>query len=91
MIFDWTINVGNIIQLFAFIGGGLWLFFSMRSDIQMLRLDFKHIEEKQLVLNEAFTQLGRVLTQVAVQDTRINMIEKNVDELRHGKGYIDIA
>jgi hypothetical protein len=33
-------------------------------------------------------QLGSILTQVAVQDTRINRIETDIVELRHGKGFV---
>jgi hypothetical protein len=39
-------------------------------------------------LTEAFRQLGKVLTQVAIQDNRINNMEKRLDELAHGKGIV---
>lgn len=60
----------------------------MRSDLRILRSDLEHIERRQSSLNEAFTQLGTILTQVAVQDNRIHMLEKNIDELRHGQGFV---
>lgn len=88
MMFDWTINMGNILAVLFYVAGGLGVFYGMKSDIRVLRHDIRHIEEKQIVLNESFLQLGKILTQVAVQDTRLGMIEKYVDELRHGKGYI---
>lgn len=92
MIFDWTVNIGNLaLQSVIYFGTALWFILSMKSDIRVLRHDFRALEDKQVVLNEAFTQLGKILTQVAVQDTRLNMIEKTVDELRHGKGYISAA
>lgn len=87
-LIDWTISFGNLLQIAAILGGGLTMFFTMRADIRVLRNDVQYIEERMNTLNEAFTQLGKILTQVAVQDNRLGMIEKSVDEIRHGKGFI---
>lgn len=85
---DWTINVGNIAVIITMIMTAAGIVYGMRGDIRLLKHDLKHLEQNQDSLNEAFTQLGSILTQVAVQDTRISMIEKSVDELRHGQGFI---
>jgi len=85
---DWTINVGNLITILTIVGGGIFALSNMQNSIISLREDILHIEKRQDSLSEAFNQLGKILTQVAVQDSRLNMIEKNVDELRHGKGFI---
>lgn len=60
----------------------------MRSDIRVIRHDLSFVEKGLQNLNEAFSQLGTILTQVAVQDNRLGMMEKAVDELRHGQGFI---
>jgi hypothetical protein len=60
----------------------------MKSDIVLLQNDVTHLEKAQEAMTEAFTNMGKVLTAVAVQDTRISMIEKKLDELSHGKGYV---
>lgn len=85
---DWTVSVGNLIQIFSIIGAGLTMFFAMKSDLKVLRHNIKHIEQRQEAFNEAFRQLGTILTQVAVQDSRLSMMEKWIDELRHGRGLI---
>lgn len=87
-MFDWTISIGNILQISAFAGSVIWMFLTMRADLRLLRSDLEHIEKRQNSLNEAFTQLGVILTQVAVQDNRLHMLEKNLDELRHGQGFV---
>ena len=89
---DWSAlsNIlGNIVQVIAICGTGLAMFFAMRSKLEILGHDVKRIEQGQSALSEAFKQLGSILTQVAVQDTRLAMLEKNLDELRHGIGYIN--
>lgn len=85
---DWSISVGNLVEISTLVGAAITMFYAMRSDIRVLRHDFRFIEQKVETLNESFTQLGTILTQVAVQDSRLGMIEKAVDELRHGQGFI---
>jgi K+/H+ antiporter YhaU regulatory subunit KhtT len=84
--------MGIIIQSVAIVGSGavagLSMFFAMKNKLVILSNDIRRIEKGQEALNEAFKQLGSILTQVAVQDTRIAMMEKSIDELRHGNGYI---
>lgn len=64
------------------------LLYSMKGDITIVKHDVHYLQESHKALTEAFTSLGRVLTQVAVQDSRINMMEKRVEELSHGDGYV---
>ena len=87
-MFDWTVNLGNLIQIITVIAGSVWIFQSMKADIRVVRHDITYLKEAQRLLSEAFSQLGTILTQVAVQDTRLNMVEKYIDDLRHGQGYI---
>jgi hypothetical protein len=61
----------------------------MKGDISIVKHDIHYLQQSHKALTEAFAQLGRVLTQVAVQDQRMNMLEKRLDELAHGHGYID--
>ena len=62
---------------------------TMKGDINIVKNDIRYLQESQKALTEAFSQLGKILTSVAVQDARINMIEKKIDELSHGQGYVD--
>lgn len=85
---SWTITVGNIVEIIIISAGVITLFNKMNASILLLRKDVGYIQASQAALNEAFKQLGTILTQVAVQDTRLSMIEKRVDELAHGEGLI---
>lgn len=87
---DWTVSVGNLLQIGAFVILGITMFLTMRGDINILRHDVQSLEKGQLILNEAFAQLGTILTQVAVQDNRLLMIEKSMDDLKHGQGFVKL-
>lgn len=88
MMFDWTISVGNILTIVSLVSTVLYMFFTMRTDIKVMRHDISSLEKGQTILNEAFVQLGKILTQVAVQDNRLFMLEKNMDEIKHGQGFV---
>lgn len=61
----------------------------LRAELLTLRSDITQIKDSQKVLVESLRQLNTILTQIAVQDARINMLEKDIDELRHHKGFIE--
>lgn len=88
--FDWTINAGHMFTVFALGWVFVKTYFGMKADLKIVQTELKSVQEHQKALSEAFTQLGTILTQVAVQDNRLNMVEKNLDELRHGHGFIQL-
>lgn len=86
--FEPTITFGLILQTII-LGTTIYTFlYNMKNQLSLMKNDIAHLQQSQESLAEAFKQLGKVLTSVAVQDTRINMIEKRLDELAHGKGII---
>lgn len=87
-MFDYSISLGNVLTIFSTVGSVMALLYSMKGDIAIVKHDIHYLQESHKALTEAFTQLGRILTQVAVQDQRINMLEKRVDELAHGDGIV---
>lgn len=88
---DWFLqNIDTVIKIVVISFGAYGFFLALRYDIKSLKIDIDHIKENQKSLAEAFTQLGNILTKVAVQDTRLQMMEKKLDELSHGQGFVKI-
>lgn len=85
---DWSVSIGNILTMVTIIGSVFVLIYNMKGDIGLIKNDVFHLQRSQEALAEAFAQLGKILTQVAVQDNRLNMMEKRMDELAHGKGLV---
>ena len=86
--FEPTITFGLILQTLI-LGTTIYTFlYNMKNQLSLMKNDITHLQQAQDSLVEAFRQLGKVLTSVAVQDTRINMIEKRLDELAHGRGIV---
>lgn len=87
-VIDYTISVSNILTVLMVTGSVMGLLYTMKGDILIVKNDLHYLQESHKTLTEAFRQLGKVLTQVAVQDERINSMQKQVDELAHGKGFV---
>lgn len=85
----YEITLGNILTIISVVGAVMTFIWTMRGDINIVKNDIQYLQESQKALTEAFSQLGKILTSVAVQDARISMIEKKLDELAHGHGYVD--
>ena len=79
---------GPLLHSVVVVGSVIGFVYSMKSEILTIKTDLSNLKDAQKTLNEAFTQLGRILTQVAVQDSRLNMFEKRLDELIHDQGYV---
>lgn len=87
---DWFVEHFNaLIQIVSVTAGVIGFFLYIRVQLTSLLHDVAQIKEQQRMLMESLKQLNTILTQIAVQDTRINMIEKDIDELRHNKGFIN--
>lgn len=86
---QYEVSLGNILTILSVVGAVMTFIFTMKGDINIVKSDIHYLQESQKSLTEAFSQLGKILTSVAVQDTRITMVEKKIDELAHGQGYVD--
>ena len=87
---DLVVRYGDFLLKLAIAAGSVFAFISyIRTEITSLRSDVTQIKEHQKLLMESIKQLNTVLTQIAVQDARLNMIEKDIDELRHRRGFVD--
>lgn len=81
---EYSVNLGNILTIITVVGSVMTFIWTMKGDIQIVKNDIRYLQESQKALTEAFSQLGKILTAVAVQDTRLNMIERKMEELAHG-------
>lgn len=72
----------------AVVGGAMAYFFGVKGDVGILKSDVRGIKDALGILNTSFEKLSDILSKVAVQDQRINRIEEDIRELRHGEGLV---
>ncbi|WP_439399106.1 hypothetical protein ACRQ5Q_17040 [Bradyrhizobium sp. PMVTL-01] len=95
MAIDFTITIGNIIEIGSIVGGGVMVLMTLKTDVRALktgatalnaRIDTMQAEIKRL--GDVLIDLANVRGEMKVLDTRITAAEQDIRELRHGDGYI---
>lgn len=81
MSIDWSISLGSILQILVMGFGGLVVLIAMRLDVSRLKADVVDMKSE-------LKKVGDVLVAMAVQGEQINTLQRHVDELRHGKGFV---
>jgi hypothetical protein len=74
-------KIGDFLTIISFIIVGLGIIWAMRGELKMLSRDVQAQGVK-------IDRLEEILTVQAVQNERLNMIDKRLDELAHGKGFV---
>lgn len=80
----------QIAQIVAYIVTAAVFVIMIKADIKIVKHDLNIMRVRQDSFSESVKQLTLILTSVAVQDNRINAIEEDIRELRHGKGFVHV-
>ena len=82
---DTILKIGEILSILF---GGALVFFKMGSVLtqvkEAIRIEALAVSE----LKEDVKVINRLLTDVAVQKSRLDSMDKRIDELRHGEGFV---
>lgn len=81
MTVDWSISIGSIVQIIVMAFGGLTVLIAIRFDVARLKGDVVDMKAE-------IKKVGDVLVAMAVQGEQIATLQKQVDELRHGRGFV---
>jgi len=80
---DWTIHFGDVLALFGIIGAVL--FFAYRAG--GLSTSIEMMQENVSRLEKAIDTIAALLTKVAVQDERIDALDRRLEDVR--KDFIE--
>lgn len=93
--FDWTVKFGDILVVLGLLVTSGSFLFRKGGDLQKLQMAVKTALEEIGQLKQEVSKIGHILTQVAVQNERLdnigqrmNMMDRRTDELRRGQGFI---
>lgn len=85
------ITIDSVLRAVALVGSVIAFLLYIKTELTQLKAEMIQVREQQKLLMDSIKQLNFILTQIAVQEARLNMIEKDIDELRHGQGFIRSA
>ena len=87
-MFDLTISMGNILQIAAMLGGGLYFLFSIKAELikmstiqEMFTNRLSILETDIKKLSEVTIEMARQNERMTSQDNRINTITLRLDDL----------
>jgi hypothetical protein len=80
MVIDYTITVGNLVEICAIVGGGLMVMITLRGDVATMKAEVG-------VIQVEIKKIGDVLITQADQNRRILHLEEELRELRRGHGF----
>jgi hypothetical protein len=81
MVIDYSITIGNLIEIASIIGGGLMVMVTLRGDVSNIKAEVGGIQLE-------IKKIGDVLITQADQNRRILHLEEDFRELRHGHGFV---
>jgi hypothetical protein len=81
MVIDYTITIGNLVEIASIIGGGLMVMITLRGDVANIKAEMGGIQLE-------VKKIGDVLITQADQNRRILHLEEDFRELRHGQGFV---
>lgn len=95
MVIDYTITVGNIIEIGAMIGGGFLVLLTLKSDVNLLKLggaslkkDFDLMQAEIKKFGEILVNLADLRGEIRVLDARVSANEQDIREMRHLEGFV---
>lgn len=78
---DYSITIGNMVEICSIVVGGLYALATIKSNVGMLKTE---VGEMQIEIKK----ISDVLINQADQNRRIIHLEEDVRELRHGHGFV---
>lgn len=95
MSIDYTITVGNIIEIAAIIGGGMLVLITLKTDVGALKIGAAALKQELSSMQVEIKKLSEILIDLAgirgelrELRTRVTTSEQDVRELRHGDGFV---
>lgn len=85
---DFTVNLGNLLTIIAFLVGGTSFIQIMKGQVSYLASRLEVVEVELKKLSEILVKLGRQDERLTAMDKRVMAIENDLRDLRRGKGFI---
>ena len=85
---DYTISLGNIIQIIILLTGGLITVGGGLFALGSFRKTFELMTQYMTDMKTEIKKVGEVLVKMAVTQTRLDNVEQDIRDLKHGRGFI---
>ncbi|MCA6112653.1 hypothetical protein [Bradyrhizobium cenepequi] len=88
VVIDYTISVGNIIEIISIIGGGLGVFLTLKNNVANLKDDVAVMQKEVKKFGEVLIGMARFDERFSNLDKRVTVHDRKIDEIQHGDGFV---
>jgi hypothetical protein len=81
-------TIFKVVEIVSILGGGGLVAFRLGKNSQAVREAMRQQAAEITLLREEVKELSKLVTEVAVQSKRLDILEQRYDELRHGEGFV---
>ena len=81
MTIEPVVKIGDLFTLIGFLVIGLGIIWTMKGELKMLSRD---VQSQGLKIDK----LEQIVTTQAVQNERMNMFDRRLDDMAHGRGFV---
>jgi hypothetical protein len=78
----------KLIEIVSILGGGGMVAFRLGKNSQVVREAMRQQAAEIAALKDEIKELSKLVTEVAVQSKRLDILEQRYEELRHGEGFV---
>ena len=97
-MFDLTVNLGNLLTIFSFIGGGIYFVILVRNKVDIVSRDTADLKAETEMMRQELKKLTEVLIVQGRQDERITAMDQRMvnqgkridDTVRRMNTYLDM-
>lgn len=86
--FDGTINLGHILTFIGILGVGMGFAFTLRNQINQVANSMSSLGERMKSAEGELKTISGVLVALGRQDERLNAMDRRLDDLQHGRGFV---
>lgn len=88
MNIDYSISIGHIFEIVSFLVGGIYALAMIKSNVGMLKDEVGKMQTEIEKLSEIISRQAAAESRLNALDTRMGGFDKDIRELRHGKGWV---
>jgi len=88
MQFDMTITLTAVLTFLGMVVGAVGLVITLRVMLKEFSMRLSGLEKSTLQQANEIVELRKLVTQIAVQNERMNSIDRRLDDLSHGRGFV---
>jgi hypothetical protein len=89
MSFNSTIDIADLLKFASALAGALWFIYKLSGRLDLVTGEIKALKDIVEGQNSQLAAFAKALIDLARQEERINAIDRRVEDLRRGRGYIE--